>query len=511
MRKWLSLLVLCALASSAFAGGYRTHRMSDGSVLSFKHHEVNPIGLVPVDSWDADKVYRVPVILISFSDCDFSWENPKQFYDDLFNKQGHNLGKGPGCVADYFRDQSHGLFNIQFDIIGPVKLKSKQKSGSYNYGTSQFYEAVKTVDSQVDFADFDWDGEGRIPAVIFIYAGYGGNESASVADGCINPNTGYFGRAVDDGARRFSYYSASAELWSNNTSCGIGTICHEYCHTMGIPDLYPTNNDSPEYSVVDEWDIMDGGCFSDDGWCPPNLSIHEREILKWQSPTDLTVSVHITDMPPFDKGGMAYRIVNEAYPSEYYLLENRQQTGWDLMLPGHGLLVSHVDYNETIWSYVTVNNDPSHHRFDYFHADGHDFNYYESLYGRKNVYHDDGRSIRLQYTAYPYTDEEGTVHDALTDTTSPAATLFHAQTDGRLFMGKPITQIREDNGLVSFLFSDTPDAIVPVSSDATPVAIYDLQGNLLPPSTLHLPPLNNSSPRIYIVRFSDGTTKKVFR
>ena len=505
MRKWLLLLALCALGSSAFAVGVITHRMSDGTVLAFKRHQaMRRAGYTPTKPWDANKVYRVPVILVSFADCDFSCEDPKLFYDRLFNEQGYNLGKGPGCVADYFRDQSNGLFNIQFDILGPVRLSSNQKTGSgHNSGSTQFSEAVKAVDPEVNFADYDWDGEGQVSTVIFIYAGYGGNEVAEVAQGCIWPNTGSFYRSLD--GVRINYYSASAELWSNNVSCGIGTICHEYCHTFGLPDFYPTSGS--EYSVLDEWDLMDGGCYAGDGWCPVNFSSHERELMKWQSPTDLTVSTHVTEMPPFDQGGVAYRIVNEAYPSEYYLLENRQQTGWDLMLPGHGLLVSHVDYRESSWSSNSVNISPSHHRFEYFHADGLDFNYFESLYGRENVYSEDGRSIRLQHTAYPYTDSLGVVHDALTDTTTPAATLFHACADGSLFMGKPITQIQESDGLISFHFSDTPDAIVPIHSDATPVAIYDLQGNVLH----SLNSLNSLSPRIYIVRYSDGTTKKVFR
>ena len=507
MRTLLLILALCCFGPSAFAGGIKTHRMRDGSVLRFERHEspilhatTRRLGSLPTESWDANEVYRVPVILFSFADCDFSCEDPKQFYDDLFNKRGHNLGVGPGCVADYFRDQSGGLFNVQFDIFGPVKLSSNQKKGSsYNQGTSQFYEAGLAVDPQVNFADYVWPGEDGVRTVIFIYAGYGGNEVADVATGCIHPNTSYYGRRFDNTS--VSYYSASAELWSNNTSCGFGTVCHEYCHTFGLRDLYPTISTTDSYSIVDEWDLMDGGCFSDDGWCPPNLSIYEREQMEWQKPVDLTTAVTITNMPPFSEGGLAYRILNNAWRIEYYLLENRQQTGWDLMLPGHGLLVTHVDDNTSYWGYV--NNDPAHHCFDYFHADNHDFKYEEAFYGDR-IYDHEGRNIRLRNTAYPYTDSLGVVHDALTDTTTPAATLFHARRDGSFFMGKPITEIQETDGLISFRFSNTPDAITSVSSDATPVAIYDLQGNLLP-LTSHL------LPRIYIVRYSDGTTKKVFR
>ena len=503
MRKLLFILALGLLVTSAYAGGYKTHRMRDGSVLCFERHEVvMPIGSVPAEPWDAAKVYRVPVILFSFADCDFSCENPKVFYDRMFNEHGYNLGGGPGCVADYFRDQSRGLFNVQFDIIGPVKLTSQQKlsGGGYNDGRPQMNEAVQAVNSQVDFSEYDWYGDGKVPAVLFIYAGYGGNELKSIVAGCIHPNTGGLNKTVD--GVRLQIFSISNEMWSNNECCGIGTICHEYCHTFGLPDFYPTSGD--EFSVLDEWDLMDGGCYAGDGWFPVNLSIHERELLKWQSPVDLTVSTDITDMPSFNESGVAYRIVNEAYPSEYYLLENRQQIGWDFMLPGHGLLISHVDYLKSAWSSVIVNNNPNHHRFDYIHADGLGFNYYQSIYGTANRRDEYGRSIRLKGSAYPYTDAEGVVHDALTDNTSPAASLFHANSDGSLFMGKPITQIRENDGLISFHFSDTPDAIVPLSTETVPVAVYDLRGHALPLG-------NTLSPGIYIIKYADGTTKKVFR
>lgn len=497
MRKLLFILALLALTSSVFAGGYITHRMQDGMVLSFKRHiqtEQNPVGSLPMVPPNPNRLYRVPVILFSFADCDFSCQDPRQFYDDLFNKPGYNLGKGPGCVADYFRDQSHGLFNVRFDIIGPVKLSTKQKStNEVNYGTSQFVEAVKAVDGQVNFADYVWEND--VPTVLFIYAGYGGNELAEECQRCIMPNTGGFNMRAD--GVKLTLHSASNEIWSNHQFVGIGTICHEYCHTFGIPDFYPSES---EHSVLDEWDLMDGGCYAGDGWCPVNLSIHQRELLKWQSPVDLTTSTVVTDMPPFNEGGMAYRIVNDAHPAEHYLLENRQQVGWDLMLPGHGLLVAHVDFNEAYWS-NSVNIFPNHHRYDYFHADGLAFSYYKDKYGITNVYDADGRSIRLQHTAYPYTDSSGVVHDALTDTTIPAATLFNANRDGRFFMGKPITDIQETNGLISFRFSDTPDAITTLSVGDNAVTIYDLQGHVV----------QTPSRGLYIIKYPDGTTKKVLR
>ena len=450
----------------------------------------------PYTSWDPQKTYRVPVILMSFADCDFSCENPQQFYHRMFNESGYNLGHGPGCVADYFRDQSRGLFNTVYDVVGPIKLSSNQKSNSsYNYGVSQIRESIKMVDEQLNYADYDWDDDGRAESVIIVYAGYGGNEDNEKAEGCIWPNTDNLYLTLDGVV--IGGYSASPELWTEDTSCGIGTICHEYCHVLGLPDFYPTRGS--EFSVLDEWDLMDGGNYIDSGWCPPNLSIHEREYLGWQQPEDLTEAIAITDMPSFDSSGKCYKIVNDACPSEYYLLENRQWDGWDFMLPNHGLLITH----DNAWQWNDVNGSPSHHRLEYFHADNLDFNYYEELYGDDTAQRDsDGRNLRLKNTTYPYVDAEGISHDALTDTSVPAAMIFNPRADGVKLMGKSVMDIREENGHISFSFTDTSTGITTISSDLRPVAYYDLRGCLLPG-----PPANG----IYIIRYSDGSIRKVIR
>ena len=117
---------------------------------------------VPYD-FDAQKIYRVPVVLFSFSDLDFSMENPAAYYNRLFNEKGFNEGMGPGCVADYFRDQSAGRLNLAFDIYGPVKIDQGVRSHTYN---SDGWEDMKKVlkllpeTTGADFSVYDWNGDG---------------------------------------------------------------------------------------------------------------------------------------------------------------------------------------------------------------------------------------------------------------------------------------------------------------------------------------------------------------
>ena len=504
-RLWIIGMMFC-LTLVASAARVKTHRMSDGTVLHFTRSASLTRSSDPITKWDAGKVYKVPVILVSFADRDFSTlelqgEEPQTFYDRLFNQPGFNKRHGAGCVADYFRDQSGGLCNFQFDVVGPVKVeKGCKKYGSY--GTSAFEAAVKATD--LNYADYDWDGDGSVEAVIFLYAGYGGNETADKADGCIIPSSYNFGVTV--GKMRLSQYSASAELWSNDASCGIGTICHEFSHVLGLPDMYPypTGYDDT-LSMLDEWDLMDGGNFADDGWCPPNYSIHEREYVGWQSPIDLTKTTTVTGMKALGEGGEGYRILNDGCPTEYYLLENRQHVGWDYMLPGHGLLITHVDFVRREWKDNTVNtlySDTDHRHLSYFYADGNDFVEYEKLLEDVGQYNSDGRSNYLQHTAYPYKDGKGIVYDALTDETSPKATLFNANTDGSYLMHKPIKDICEENGLISFRFYESVEAgVTAPETTEQPVAYYDLQGRKV----------TQPERGIYVVRYSNGTTKKMMR
>jgi M6 family metalloprotease-like protein len=418
----------------------------------------------PKDNWDPSRIYPVAVILVSFSDCDFSAGDPEvpaslgdisdvnERYRALFNECGFNRGVGPGCVAEYFQKQSGGLFNPRFDIYGPVKVNCKS-TGNGNYGEEVFSQATEQLVGSIQFdaSIYDWDGDGNAEPFIFIYAGYGANETSTIAKKHIWPNTGNFS-VVTAGNTTISTYSASAERWAyNDYSCGIGTICHEYCHTFGLPDIYPTKGN--EYSVCDEWDLMDGGNYIDDGWCPPALTAHEKMLLGWLDPEILDGPVSIADLQPIEEGGKAYMITTDS-PTEFFLLENRQWVGWDSGTPGHGLLISHVDYDSNAWSNNTVNNLPNHHRYEFVHADNLDYNKWFAR-GEDKI---EGHSNLLSSSPYPFVSDSIS-NNALTDLSTPPATVYNGETH---LLSKPLTCITEsDDGLISFRFMlDDPYEIV---------------------------------------------------
>jgi M6 family metalloprotease-like protein len=454
----------------------------------------------PNKRWDPNKIYKSPVVLVSFTDRDFSKRNANEVYNKIFNLTGYNQGNGPGCVADYFRTQSSGLFNPQFDIYGPVQVNYTAK-GVGQYGTPAYREALEILSDslELDFTDYDWDGDGYVEQVIFIYAGFGGNEGVDETDDCIWPSTGSF-NTIELGGVKASNYTGSAEMFYHyNSLCGIGTVCHEFSHCLGLPDLYPVPGTKTDFSVVDEYDLMDGGNFVNRGWCPPNYSAHEREYLGWLVPTELDSTTLVTGMQSLTQGGPVYRVVNSGNSHEYYLLENRQWDGWDLFIPNHGLLITHIDFSSSLWTSNHVNSDKTHRRLEFVHASGWNFQDYTQMTGLKR---ENGHSPYLRYSVYPYITDTLVVRD-LNDTTLVAATVFNANEQGEKFMSKPIMNIYEyDDATISFNFfgSNEDAATVSIAEAAVPrqrnAAIYSLTG------------VRHSRPRrgLNIVVAPDGTT-----
>ena len=455
------------------------------------------------NDWNASRTYRQLVVLVSFSDCDFKMENPRETYDAMFNQSGYNQRDGTGCVADYFRDQSNGLFNLAFDVYGPIKVNSKAQKGSgdQDFRPSVFVEALRTLIKQqsgIDFSPYDWNGNKVVNQVIFVYAGYAGNQPGYFT--YTWPSTGTMSTVTTPDGYQVKNYSASGELWSNNASCGIGTICHEFSHCLGLPDIYPTSSSTSAASIVDEWDLMDGGHGSNLGWCPPNYSPLEKMLLGWLTPTELTKDTVITGLKPASEGGEVFLIRHTE--DEYYLLENRQWQGWDVSVPGQGLLVWHVNYNQSKWNGNVVNNTTGKPNYHLVTADNLDFDAWLDIYnsGGISLYLDKNRRLHrclLSSAPYPWaTDSTDFVNRELTDSSTPAAMMYNRNATGSYLLSKPITDITQhDDGTISFVFhASSADGLnIPIIDEA-PSAIYTLTGRKIQPNAI------NSLPKgIYII------------
>ena len=293
---------------------------------------------------------------------------------------------------------------------------------------------VSSQPTQVNFADYDWDGDGEADQVYLIYAGYGEAANSNTLANTIwqhEWNLEEAGYSLTIDGVRINTYGCSSELNgdSGGSMDGIGTACHEFSHCLGIPDLYDTSGNG-NYGM-DEWDLMDYGSYAGDGYRPVGYNSYERWVSGWLQPTELSSPCFVKDMKALSESPEAYIVYNDAHPTEYYLLENRQGTGNDEEIPSSGMLVIHVDYDYNAWETNTINNRSYHQRFTIIPAD----------------------NQRTSATNFADTYPGTMRNTSLTDTSTPAAALYNANKDGRKFMGKPITEISESlQGLVSFTF-----------------------------------------------------------
>ena len=379
------------------------------------------------------------VILVEFQDQKFSTADAKAVYQQFFNQEGYSDYGMTGSVSDYFKAQSYGQFEIDFDIAGPYTASQKMsyygaaKNGRNDYEVGELIaEVCRTANADVNYADYDWDGDGEVEQLYIIYAGYGENYGAPAET--IWPHEATLsGRGtelkLDD--VKLNTYACSCELrgTSGTTLDGIGSACHEFSHCLGLPDMYDTVNQNGNYAMAN-WDVMCQGNYNNDARTPAAYTSYERIFAGWMNATELTDMTTVTDMKCLVDAPEAYVLYNEGNRNEYYLLENRQRRGFDAGLSGHGLLVVHVDYDEERWKDNSINGNRNRQMMTIIPADG--FQTYYTISG----------------DPFPGTDSV----TALTNYTEPAAITYNANTDGRLLMNKPIDHITEsDDGLISFI------------------------------------------------------------
>jgi immune inhibitor A len=385
------------------------------------------------------------VILVQFADTKFQLGDDQALYKRILNESGYSQGNFKGSVSDYFKAQSYNTFELDFDVAGPYTLSNNvayygKHSGQDNDANpgAMVKEACNDADKDVNFADYDWDGDGEVDQVFVVYAGLGEANGGS-AD-TIWPHEWDLYSATGSNltldGKTVSTYACGAELQpgtSGNVIDGIGTICHEFSHCLGFPDMYDTDYSGGNGMYL--WDLMDTGSYLGNGYQPCGYTSYERMLAGWLKPTELnSADKSVTKMKALTDSAEAYIIYNQGHKDEYYLLENRQKTGWDSSLCGKGLLVLHVDYDKNEWSYNAVNDDPSHQRLTPIPADG-STNYTTTYQGTTYL------SAALVATdTYPYN-----TLDSLTNNSSPAATLYNANSNGSKFMNHGIFGITQNS------------------------------------------------------------------
>lgn len=304
------------------------------------------------------------VILAEFQDTTFTIQDTKKVFTNYLMNEGHfsdtRYGQNQNYkgVRGYFKDCSYGQFTPVFDVVGPIKLPKKH--AIYGAGNDRMdlllADACAAVDDLVDFAKYDANNDGIVDLVYIIYAGHSANYHDNKVSN-IWPKSGTVTISDTFDGKSIRRYGVSNELnGSDKTSKnnkkinGIGLFCHEFSHTLGLPDIYAyrTPAEDQDDQGMEYWDIMDGGTGVRGGRVPASYLAWEREVMGWMKIDELKNDSTINNLKSIDNGGKAYKIVNPNNSNEYIVLQSMQKgawnQGWGDGTYGKGLLAYRVSY-----------------------------------------------------------------------------------------------------------------------------------------------------------------------
>jgi len=315
---------------------------------------------------------HIPIILVEFKD--------KKFNN---TREGiiQSMLTGNKSVGQYFRDQSNGLYEPEFDVYGIYTLSQNREyygghSGNDNDKAlgAMVTEACQMASAAgVSFKQFDTNSDDYCDVVIVIYAGVGEAQASTTHPEAIWPcnwnlsSAAYYGQGGNGAFRPKSSdpyidtFAVFNELHGSNDETtvidGIGTFCHEFGHCLGLPDFYDTAYGG--HYGMGYWDIMCSGCYNDDTYTPVGYSAYEKVFMGWIEYITPTPGTYYT-LPVWNQKNAATDkavcIVSDLNPNEYFILENRSKQGWDRYISGQGILITHVTFNAERWWYDTPNN-----------------------------------------------------------------------------------------------------------------------------------------------------------
>lgn len=458
------------------------------------------IGLMPGINFPTHGQARGVCILVEYQDIKFSKsdEETRAYFQDMLSKPGFDLDEAVGSAWDFFNQSSMGQFDPQFDVLGPVTLPHDRAyyGGNNANGNDQaphrmLVDAADILSGQgVDFTPYDNDGDKKVDLVYVLYAGQG--EADSGVEDAIWPHQFSLSSASPIvyrngkkvGSVYVNEYACGSELNGAGKITGIGTFCHEFSHALGLPDLYDTRDSYANYTPS-AWDLMDQGSYNGDSRRPPLYSSFERNAVGWIEPVVIDRAMNIELYNLAEHNG-AY-VITTSDPNEFFLLENRQQVGFDTDLPYHGMLIWHIAYDSSKWKNNIVNTVESKQLVDLVEA-----------YGKTG-------STSVRQRSYPFPG-------------SMNVRKYTFKTWAGVDLGLPLTDIQEANGIVTAKVAgggDLVSGIGGVSGDQSvrldgrtltsgrPMDIYDATGRCVAASQTSA----SLRPGIYVVLI-DGRASK---
>jgi M6 family metalloprotease-like protein len=337
------------------------------------------------------------VILAQFRDVKF--KHTRNDFERLINEKGYDVNGSTGSVKDYFEAQFNGKVEFSFDVSEIVTVSgnmayygANDADGNDKKPDELVVEACRLLDESIDFSIYDDDKDGIVDNVFVFYAGE--DEAEGASEDCIWAHSWYIysgaGKRLTLDGCRIDPYACAAEI-SGNELTFIGTFCHEFSHTFGLPDMYDTDyeEDGMAAGLWSLTSLMDGGNYNNEGRTPPYFNAIEREYLGLSEGIHIEHDGHFS-LSPIGESNTFYRL-NTDSEEEYYLFECRKAAGWDAYIGGSGMLVYHIDKRQDFikkWDFDnTVNAYANHQCADLVEADSRqdsftDFYAYSSVIGK---------------------------------------------------------------------------------------------------------------------------------
>ncbi|KAH8647929.1 immune inhibitor A peptidase M6-domain-containing protein, partial [Xylariales sp. PMI_506] len=288
---------------------------------------------------------------------------------DRFRELFFSTGKiATGSVTEYYTNVSGGKISMEGEVVGPFRMPRKMKD--YAHGASGFQnnvaepnirtlggDALAAATGKIKLAPYDNDHNGYVDAFVVVHAGRGA-ETDRDPNKIWSVKWNIPSETTVDGVKVWAFLTIPEDAY-------IGVCCHELGHLVfGWPDLYDVDYSS---EGIGNWCLMAGGSWggSPAGTKPCHPSAWCKVSQGWVNLINET-SNHSLSLQDVKDGHEVHRLWKDgdASSKEYFLIENRQQTGFDQYMPGNGLLVWHVDDN------MPDNTNERHYKVALMQADG---------------------------------------------------------------------------------------------------------------------------------------------
>jgi M6 family metalloprotease-like protein len=297
---------------------------------------------------------HIPVLCINYSDTTTQF-NPSDVQTSLFS--------GSRSMAAFYTEVSYGKFTVDagpngvggwYDASNTHDHYGANVGGNDAFPAELVIEAVKAADAAgFDFAPYDQDGDGYVDSVAIVHEGTDEAESGIVTDIWSHSwdlNSAQFfgdgtGEVTTSSGVKVNHYVIQPERTVAGNLTTIGVFCHEYGHALGMPDFYDYTYTSQGLGA---WTLMAGGSWNGNGGdSPAHFDAWCKVQLGWIAPTVVTTSTFGAQAPQVEQNPVVFKVVSTSAATEYYLVENRQNVGFDAPLPANGLLIYHVDDTQT--------------------------------------------------------------------------------------------------------------------------------------------------------------------